>query len=58
MDNQIVDKIYSNITCGDIINLVSSGKVDIDTSAGFEGLKPYLELKQNQNERQLIESIK
>ena len=49
VDNNIVDKKYSNVTFDQIDNLVQSGQVDIDQVLGFNNLKHYFELKQEQN---------
>jgi hypothetical protein len=54
VDNNIVDKKYSNVTCGQIDNLVQSGQVDIDQVLGFNNLKHYFELKQEQNAENLL----
>jgi hypothetical protein len=46
--------MYTNVTCSDIDKSVQSGKVDIDTVQGFEGIKPWIEMKQADNEKELI----
>ena len=57
VDNGFVDKIYSNITCSDISQLVQSGRVDIDKIAGLDGLKPWMKMLQNESEKKLILSL-